>query len=135
MDKQGKGEFVRILRVMETFSPEDVDAGIRAAPERGTIGFDAIKHLVLCRIERLTGALLDRLTHHVHIPEMNGESFLLKQGRRGTTRRQDRTPASQPRLQSLFRLVVDVYSGQLVEFCSGVDSRPFSRSGSFSRCA
>jgi DNA replication protein DnaC len=25
--------------------------------------------------ERLTGALLDRLTHHVHIPEMNGESW------------------------------------------------------------
>jgi DNA replication protein DnaC len=25
--------------------------------------------------ERLTGALLDRLTHHVHILEMNGESF------------------------------------------------------------
>ncbi len=24
--------------------------------------------------ERLTGALLDRLTHHAHIPEMNGES-------------------------------------------------------------
>ena len=31
--------------------------------------------------ERLTGALLDRLTHHVHILEMNGESFRLKQGR------------------------------------------------------
>jgi DNA replication protein DnaC len=29
--------------------------------------------------ERLTGALLDRLTHHVHILEMNGESFRLKQ--------------------------------------------------------
>ena len=27
--------------------------------------------------ERLTGALLDRLTHHVHILEMNGESFRL----------------------------------------------------------
>ena len=28
--------------------------------------------------ERLTGALLDRLTHHVHILEMNGDSFRLK---------------------------------------------------------
>jgi DNA replication protein DnaC len=32
--------------------------------------------------ERLTGALLDRLTHHVHILEMNGDSFRLKQSRR-----------------------------------------------------
>ncbi|MEJ6610616.1 MAG: ATP-binding protein, partial [Paracoccaceae bacterium] len=31
--------------------------------------------------ERLTGALLDRLTHHVHILEMNGESFRLKHSR------------------------------------------------------
>jgi DNA replication protein DnaC len=28
--------------------------------------------------ERLTGALLDRLTHHVHILELNGESYRLK---------------------------------------------------------
>ena len=31
--------------------------------------------------ERLTGALLDRLTHHVHIIEMNGESYRLKESR------------------------------------------------------
>jgi DNA replication protein DnaC len=35
--------------------------------------------------ERLTGALLDRLTHHVHILELNGESYRLKASR---TRRQ-----------------------------------------------
>ena len=35
-------------------------------------------------LERLTGALLDRLTHHVHILTMNGDSYRLKQsaGRR-----------------------------------------------------
>jgi DNA replication protein DnaC len=35
--------------------------------------------------ERLTGALLDRLTHHVHILEMNGESYRLRvsRGRQG----------------------------------------------------
>ena len=32
--------------------------------------------------ERLTGALLNRLTHHVHILEMNGDSFRLKQNKR-----------------------------------------------------
>ena len=31
--------------------------------------------------ERLTGALLDRLTHHVHILEMNGQSYRLAKSR------------------------------------------------------
>ena len=31
--------------------------------------------------ERLTGAPLDRLTHHVHILEMNGKSYRLAQSR------------------------------------------------------
>jgi DNA replication protein DnaC len=35
--------------------------------------------------ERLTGAILDRLTHHVHILEMNGESFRLHQSRKTKT--------------------------------------------------
>jgi hypothetical protein len=34
------------------------------------------------RVERLTGALLDRLTHHVHILEMNGDSFRLTSSRK-----------------------------------------------------
>lgn len=33
--------------------------------------------------ESLTGALLDRLTHHVHIQEMNGESYRLKDSKQG----------------------------------------------------
>ena len=32
--------------------------------------------------ERLIGALLDRLTHHVHIIEMNGDSYRLRQSGR-----------------------------------------------------
>jgi len=35
--------------------------------------------------ERLTGALLDRLTHHVHILQLNGESFRLNQSKRQLT--------------------------------------------------
>ena len=35
--------------------------------------------------ERLTGAILDRLTHHVHILEMNGDSFRLRQSRMNNT--------------------------------------------------
>jgi DNA replication protein DnaC len=43
--------------------------------------------------ERLTGALLDRLTHHVHILEMNGESYRLAQSKR---RRRSAGPPSEP---------------------------------------
>jgi DNA replication protein DnaC len=41
--------------------------------------------------ERLTGALLDRLTHHVHILTMNGESYRLAQS---TARRRQSTKAA-----------------------------------------
>jgi DNA replication protein DnaC len=34
------------------------------------------------RCERLTGALLDRLTHRVHIIEANGESYRLQESKR-----------------------------------------------------
>jgi DNA replication protein DnaC len=46
--------------------------------------------------ERLTGALLDRLTHHVTILAMNGDSYRLKQstGRRRTTIRAEQNQAS-----------------------------------------
>ena len=40
--------------------------------------------------QRLTGALLDRLTHHVHILELNGESYRLKQSK--ARRRRDPRP-------------------------------------------
>ncbi len=44
--------------------------------------------------ERLIGALLDRLTHHVHILEMNGESYRLAQSKR--RRRTSPSPADPP---------------------------------------
>ena len=43
--------------------------------------------------ERLTGALLDRLTHHVHILEMNGDSYRLRQSKR---RARNATADNQP---------------------------------------
>jgi transposase len=52
MGKPGKREFVQVLRLMEVFRPDDVLAGVKEAIARGVIGFDAVKHLVLCRIER-----------------------------------------------------------------------------------
>ncbi len=46
--------------------------------------------------ERLTGALLDRLTHHVSILTMNGDSYRLKQsaGRRRTAARAEQNQAT-----------------------------------------
>ena len=52
MGKKGKREFVQVLRLMEAFRIEDVTAAVHDAIERGAVGFDAIKHLLLCRIER-----------------------------------------------------------------------------------
>src|SRR5499433_3467138 len=52
MGKQGKREFVQVLRLMEVFRADEVAAAVRNAIARGAIGFDAVKHLVLCRIER-----------------------------------------------------------------------------------
>ena len=49
--------------------------------------------------ERLTGALLDRLTHRVHILEMNGDSYRLAQSRKRRLKRPEpvtEEPASCP---------------------------------------
>ena len=43
--------------------------------------------------ERLTGALLDRLTHHVHILEMNGDSFRLADSKRRSRRTRSEPPS------------------------------------------
>ena len=52
LSKLGKREFVQVLRLLEVFGLNDVLAGVREAIARGVISFDAVKHLVLCRIER-----------------------------------------------------------------------------------
>jgi len=52
MGKKGKREYVQILRLLETFEMDHVHGAIRQALDMGAIGYDAVKHLVLCRIER-----------------------------------------------------------------------------------
>jgi hypothetical protein len=52
MGKAGKREYVQVLRLMESSRLADVEAAIGDALKLGAIGFDAVKHLVLCRIER-----------------------------------------------------------------------------------
>jgi len=52
MGKAGKREYVQVLRLLETFEMDHVHGAIRQALDLGAIGYDAIKHLILCRIER-----------------------------------------------------------------------------------
>jgi hypothetical protein len=52
LGKAGKREYVQVLRLLESFRLADVTAAIGDALKLGAIGFDAVKHLVLCRIER-----------------------------------------------------------------------------------
>ena len=51
MGKPGKREFVQVLRLMENFRKQEVHSAVRDALRLGAISFDAVKHLVLCRIE------------------------------------------------------------------------------------
>ena len=51
MGRRGKREFVQVLRLMENFRTQEVYEGVRDALRLGAISFDAIKHLVLGRME------------------------------------------------------------------------------------
>src|SRR5918997_998506 len=52
LGKAGRREWGQGLRLLEGFPPEGVEAGGGEALRLGAIGFDAVKHLVLCRLER-----------------------------------------------------------------------------------
>ena len=51
MGRRGKREYVQVLRLLETFSQQEVATAVRDAIKMGAISFDAVKHLVLCRLE------------------------------------------------------------------------------------
>ena len=44
-------KLVQVPRLMENFQPEEVHDAVRDAIRLGAVSFDAVKHLVLCRIE------------------------------------------------------------------------------------
>ena len=51
MGPRGKREFVQVLRLLENFSLEEVQSAVKDALRLGALSFDAVKHLVLCRLE------------------------------------------------------------------------------------
>ena len=66
LGKKGKRECIQVLRLLETFALGEVEQAIDDALRMGTISFDAVKHLLLCRIERRP-ARLD-LENYPHLP-------------------------------------------------------------------
>jgi transposase len=66
MGNRGKKEFIQILRLLEVFEEAIVAAGVVQAMQLGAISFDAVKQLVLARIERRP-ARLD-LTRYPYLP-------------------------------------------------------------------
>ena len=51
MDRRGKREYVQVLRLLETFSQQEVAAAVKDALRLGSLSFDAVKHLMLYRQE------------------------------------------------------------------------------------
>ena len=50
--RAGRREYVQVLRLLESFGLEDLHGAVKDALRLGAIGFDAVKHLVLCRLEK-----------------------------------------------------------------------------------
>ena len=51
MGRRGKREYVQVLRLLETFSQQEVADAVKDALRLGALSFDAVKHLLLCRME------------------------------------------------------------------------------------
>jgi transposase len=66
LKKHGSREYVQVLRLMETFALEEVTLAIEDALRLGTISCDAVRHLLLCRIERRPPRL--DMDNYPHLP-------------------------------------------------------------------
>ena len=69
MGNRGKREFVQVLRLMEVFDQDLVAQGVKDAIRLGAPGFDAVKQLILCRIERRPPRL--DLSAYPYLPKPN----------------------------------------------------------------
>ena len=75
-----------LVDVIDRILGEDSD---RPKKQRHTSNLSFDEWTSVFGSERLTGALLDRLTHHVHILEMNGESHRLALSLKAAEPKQD----------------------------------------------
>jgi transposase len=66
LSKRGKREYVQVLRLLETFSMAELTQAVGDALRMRAISFDAVKHLLLCRIEQRPPRL--DLGNYPHLP-------------------------------------------------------------------
>ena len=66
LKKNGSREYVQVLRLLETFDLAELTHAIEDALRLGTISFDAVRHLLLCRIERRPPRL--DMENYPHLP-------------------------------------------------------------------
>jgi hypothetical protein len=66
LKKHGSREYVQVLRLLETFDIAEVTLAIEDALRLGTVSFDAVRHLLLCRIERRPPRL--DMENYPHLP-------------------------------------------------------------------
>jgi len=69
LKKHAAREYIQVLRLLESFALEEVSAAAEDALHWNTISFDAVRHLLLCRIERRPPRL--DLTNWPHLPATN----------------------------------------------------------------
>ena len=69
MGNRGKREFVQVLRLMEVFEQGQVADAVTQSIRLGAASFDAVKQLVLCRIERRPPRL--DLSAYPYLPKAN----------------------------------------------------------------
>jgi transposase len=66
LGKNGRREYVQVLRLLVTFSMEEVSAAVRQALQFRAVSFDAVKHLLLCALEQRPPKL--DLENYPHLP-------------------------------------------------------------------
>jgi hypothetical protein len=72
MGNRGKREFIQVLRLMEIFDMDVVADAINHAIGLSALSFDAVKQLVLCRVEQRPPRL--DLSAYPHLPKANVET-------------------------------------------------------------
>jgi hypothetical protein len=66
LKKGGKREYVQVLRLLETFPLHELTPVVEQALHLGTLSYDAVKHLLLCRVEQRPPRL--DVENYPHLP-------------------------------------------------------------------